>query len=375
MLSLIPYQFSINVPAKPEVGITDLHFCAFATGVGSIAAANLSEAHGKMNLAVGQYGFATGGNNIVGYGGFVSGEDNTVLGYDSHAEGYGNNVSGGYAHAEGSTNVVSGATAHAEGVYNTASGGSSHAEGNSTEARANQSHVEGFGTVATLNSQHVQGKYNELDENGEAGNYAHIVGWGTSTARKNIHTLDTVGTAKYAGDVYARNKKLATEEYVNTKTAGLATKEYVDSKEVKLPFETVGGIVKLPRLILTDSVTGQDYYIEMQNGNLVSYAVNNNNSNDGYIIQGDTITLNGTWHDEDGQPLLIASSGYFYCDEGVHFNVDDIISFSGDVSNAKYTVTEVSYDPAQSEEYYVHFNGNYTPIDGDIVTKWLKQGE
>ena len=190
MLSLSPYQFSINVPAKPEVGITNLHFGAFATGLGSIAAATLSEAHGKMNLAVGQYGFATGDNNIVGYGGFVSGEDNTVLGYDAHGEGYGNIVSGGYSHAEGSTNVASGEVSHVEGHRTIASGTGSHAEGlgnegNENISSGNGSHAEGRVTKATNSGAHSEGQFTEATGVG-----AHAEGKGDSADNRTKATGD-----------------------------------------------------------------------------------------------------------------------------------------------------------------------------------------
>lgn len=85
--------------------------------------------------------------------------------------------------------------------------------------------------TAQSQSQHVQGEYNIIDTTGaerERGTYAHIVGNGTSTwQRSNAHTLAWDGTAWFQGDVYtgstsgtkkdAGSKKLATEDYVNTK--------------------------------------------------------------------------------------------------------------------------------------------------------------
>lgn len=60
------------------------------------------------------------------------------------------------------------------------------------------------------------------------GNYAHIVGNGTSTKRSNAHVLDWSGNAWFAGDVYANGvpgqagtpKKLATEVPVSTADNG-----------------------------------------------------------------------------------------------------------------------------------------------------------
>lgn len=82
---------------------------------------------------------------------------------------------------------------------NTTVGNCSHAEGYDTTASGNCSHAEGEGTIASGAYQHVQGKYNVEDTKNE---FAHIVGGGTSdTERKNIHTLDWLGNAIFAGDV------------------------------------------------------------------------------------------------------------------------------------------------------------------------------
>lgn len=114
--------------------------------------------------------------------------------------------------------------AFTEGNHTKASGSSSHAEGDNTTASGDYSHVEGFYTVASGVIQHAQGKYNILDTTS-----AHIIGNGASDgARSNAHTIDWSGNAWFAGDVYtgstsgtnkdAGSKKLATEEYVNSKT-------------------------------------------------------------------------------------------------------------------------------------------------------------
>lgn len=96
-------------------------------------------------------------------------------------------------------NTTVGNCSHAEGYDTTASGLYSHAEGYETIASGNCSHAEGEGTIASGTYQHVQGKYNVEDTKNE---FAHIVGGGTSdTERKNIHTLDWLGNAIFAGDV------------------------------------------------------------------------------------------------------------------------------------------------------------------------------
>lgn len=145
-------------------------------------------------------------------------------GEGAHAEGVGTKASGGGAHAEGKQTEAKGTQAHAEGLkskaYSTAghaegfqtqagvtpgnaevTGDTScaHAEGNNTKAYAFASHAEGQGTIATSSAQHAQGRYNVEDKDNK---YAHIVGNGTATNRKNIHTLDWNGNGWFAKDVY-----------------------------------------------------------------------------------------------------------------------------------------------------------------------------
>jgi hypothetical protein len=91
---------------------------------------------------------------------------------------------------------------HAEGYSTKAIGAASHAEGYESEAYSDGianagTHAEGRFTIAH-NGQHVQGRYNVEDEDGT---YAHIVGGGTSAARKNIHTIDWNGNAMFAGSL------------------------------------------------------------------------------------------------------------------------------------------------------------------------------
>ena len=86
-------------------------------------------------------------------------------------------------------------------------------------------HTEGYYTETGSDYQHAQGKYNVVDSDGI---YAHIVGNGSSSARSNAHTLDWEGNGWFAGNVYVGStsgtnrddgsKKLATEEYVDSKS-------------------------------------------------------------------------------------------------------------------------------------------------------------
>ena len=158
---------------------------------------------------------------------------------------------GGYSVALGYKTIASGASSHAEGSNTTASGDSSHAEGTSTTASGNYSHAEGTSTIAQRRSQHVQGENNVLDTEGTTtsrGKYAHIVGNGTSTsARSNAHTLDWNGVGWFQGGL---------------QVGGTAQDD--GAKNVMLEGEAYN------YFILTDTVTGTPYKIEIKDGNLVS---------------------------------------------------------------------------------------------------------
>ena len=119
----------------------------------------------------------------------------------------------------------------AEGIGTIASGIASHSEGDSTTASGDVSHAEGSYVIANHKSQHVQGEYNIADDSTadatERGNYAHIVGNGTSIdARSNAHTLDWSGNAWFAGDVYVgstsgTNKDEGSKKLIKEGDAGL----------------------------------------------------------------------------------------------------------------------------------------------------------
>ena len=148
----------------------------------------------SMSSAIGASG--SGPNAEI----FNGTEGKTASGDHSHAEGSYTTASGGRSHAEGEGTEASGVCSHAEGYGTVASGKNSHAEGVGTTASGfNAAHAEGIDTIAASSAQHVQGKYNVADDSGE---YAHIVGNGTSNSkRSNAHTLDWDGNAWYAGTV------------------------------------------------------------------------------------------------------------------------------------------------------------------------------
>ena len=137
----------------------------------------------------------------------ISGNDRFTMaaGIASHAEGASTYAKGLASHAEGRA-TKAGAQAHSEGVRTQALGQASHTEGIDTKANGPYAHAEGQGTIASGKAQHVQGKYNIEDtENSTThsgySKYAHIVGGGTSSNRKNIYTLDWDGNAEFAKSV------------------------------------------------------------------------------------------------------------------------------------------------------------------------------
>lgn len=174
-----------------------------------------SHAEGNETTAEGQYSHAEG-NATVANGGMA------------HAEGNKTRASKAYAHAEGNQTVASGTASHSEGTGTTATNEGAHAEGSQTQASGIASHAEGMGTIARGTASHAEGQFNVEDTEFT---YAHVVGNGNSAnERSNAHTLDWEGNAWFAGDVYVGStsgtnrddgsKKLATEEYVNSRAGG-----------------------------------------------------------------------------------------------------------------------------------------------------------
>ena len=150
----------------------------------------------------------------------AEGSDTLSSGEQAHAEGWKSEATGPRAHAEGQKTKATGLGAHAEGDSTVAGGNGAHAEGFNTQALGGSSHAEGWGTIAhkDINAQHVQGRWNKP----LAFPYVHIVGYGTGdTDRKNIHTLDKDGNARFLGDVYIggtesrQGSRLATIAEVN----------------------------------------------------------------------------------------------------------------------------------------------------------------
>lgn len=182
-----------------------------------------SFAEGYQTAATASYSHAEGLNTEAnGVGSHAEGEQTIASGQNSHAEGgtymisAGNYVHtqalGGGSHAEGAACIARSDNSHAEGIRseagdpdNPASTLAAHAEGVDTKSKGYAAHAEGLGTIATGQAKHVQGRYNIDDL---TNTYAHIVGGGTETQRKNIHTIDWQGNATFAGGIvlYGENE-------------------------------------------------------------------------------------------------------------------------------------------------------------------------
>lgn len=170
-----------------------------ATKVHTHAASDISS--GTLPVARGGTGNSTGyvtaglkSGTTLGSNATAEGSSTTASGDSSHAEGWKTTASELASHAEGSETVASGEYSHAEGWGTKTTTPYAHAEGCSTEASGTAAHAEGFHTIASRDYQHVFGQYNATSVNS-----VEIVGWGTSSTRKNIRTLDQSGNMTIAG--------------------------------------------------------------------------------------------------------------------------------------------------------------------------------
>lgn len=210
----------------------------------------------ENNIATGQWSIAEGSNTIAkGRVAHAEGAFTQALNDGCHTEGYQTIATGYWSHAEGEMTRVTSYASHAEGSYTTmpdgttrystaagyashtegggchTNGVASHAEGIGTTANGRCAHVEGTYTVASGKAQHVEGIANIEDTEDQ---YIHIAGNGVDPSdRSNAHTLDWDGNAWFAGDIYIGStsgtnkdegsKKVATEEYVDNKSAAAIT--------------------------------------------------------------------------------------------------------------------------------------------------------
>lgn len=113
------------------------------------------------------------------------------------------------------------------------------------------SFAQGIGSVAEYDNQFVIGTNNKLGD----GNLVFIIGNGpTDLQRLNMHTVDRLGNAWYAGDVhiggedFSSGQKLATEQYANQCVKDAQTS-----------------------ICLTDTNTGLNHIVQITNGVLNSF--------------------------------------------------------------------------------------------------------
>ena len=300
---------------------------------GSIRSIN-SKAEDDDTYTIGTNAFAEGyGTEASGNCSHAEGYSATASGDHSHAEGWYASASGEGSHAEGINTTASGNYSHAEGWYASASGNISHAEGINTTASGTSAHAEGSYTIALGDYSHAQGKYNISNDT-----YADVIGNGTSyTERSNAYTMDWNGNAWFAGDVYTKStsgknkdegsKKLATEEYVNTKL----TTNLVDGSSVG-SIRTIGSKEE-------DS----------------SYKLGQYSVAEGYATEA-----SGKYSHAEGS-YTIASGGDSHA-EG------SCTTASGSASHAEGSNTRASGGNSHAEGFYTEASGDYSHAEGWYTT-------
>lgn len=212
-------------PDQPELdnGLPFLFMGFFAHGVMKIVFAADTNGHVFSIRGSKQTNTVIPGQYIAGgvYAG--KGSQSTIIGDPLTAAAPGNSSVSLGGVADGVASVAEGnGTTHSDSQC-------AHAEGSFTHAYGWVSHVEGYGNTA-YRMQHVQGRRAVEDPNSI---YADIVGNGSQDGndKSNAYALDWYGNAYFDGDVFVQGdgktlnfdgaKKVATEEYVNTKVAEL----------------------------------------------------------------------------------------------------------------------------------------------------------
>lgn len=176
---------------------------------------------------------ASNPNTANGIHSHAEGTKTQANGNHSHAEGHSSHANGDYSHAEGTNTTAAKVHCHSEGYYTTADGQSSHAEGFRTSTSGLASHAEGYYTVSNNVGSHAEGKYNisPMPEN-----LIHATGIGDYDAKRDGFEVYTTGEAWFKGPIYVggvddtgadiyqldrtKAKKVATEEYVDSKVSG-----------------------------------------------------------------------------------------------------------------------------------------------------------
>lgn len=171
------------------------------------------------NSVVGNFSLAVGKlNTASNYGALAVGDKNEASGLESIALGGNNKATKTGACAIGSSNTASGFHAFACNSVNTASGDNSVAMGNNNKATGkcafavgvgniasgNQSVALGHSVIAAVNNQLALGVCN-VEDTTDA--YVVVIGNGTQNARKNILTVNWVGSVTIAGTLTQNSDK------------------------------------------------------------------------------------------------------------------------------------------------------------------------
>ena len=227
-----------------------------AEGYDTEASGSFAHSEGCQSNATEAYAHAEGvETEASGTASHSEGAKTKATNIAAHAEGYESEATAQAAHAEGYGAKATGDFSHAEGELTIASGYDSHAEGQWSVASGQGAHAEGLYTIAAGHGQHAEGFFNIEDTENK---YIHIAGNGTSGEnRSNAYTLDENGNAWYSGDVYVGSTSGTNQDEGSKK---LATEEYVDTKQEKIT----------DTLILADTITGAKYKLQIQNGQLVT---------------------------------------------------------------------------------------------------------
>lgn len=200
-----PDNFEIEnylvIPSRPDLGDTDIGFCANASGMGSIAQDKAARASGCDNVAAGKYADINGYKNKGGFCDHVEGYVNTAYGTISHVEGTTNTESGSGNHVEGRGNTVNGYLSTVAGGENTVTGNLHDVSGQDHVVTGHRNTVRGQGHVPSGYLQTVIGQYAENDTD-----KAFILGWGSGkSSRKNIATVDRYGNLNLTGSTNTSN--------------------------------------------------------------------------------------------------------------------------------------------------------------------------
>lgn len=194
------YDPSSTATYDSTLGVKVGKLLAQFLGSGATIYANDTNSTVIANLGYGSGTSEAGGTSNAPY--YSLGNRTGTIGNWSVAEGKSTTASGYSSHAEGTTTTASGNYSHAEGVNSVASGSGSHAEGSRAQAIGNGSHAGGTGTIANSKSQTVIGEHNIEDTAGSAstrGNYAFVIGNGSTLTKSNALTVNWEGGISAAG--------------------------------------------------------------------------------------------------------------------------------------------------------------------------------